>query len=407
MAHERSTRPGGLTLVIAKESIQSFIGHNDFEMSVALASYGFFSIIPLLFFVGYLFSSYSALPQGAIEAVESLISHLFPTINGFSIRNYYFSTSSRFTWGFIGLAMIFVSLMSVSDSLRTAFSKIFNVSQKRPFVRIFLANMAATTLALALSVILIMAEMAFASLTRPFTAEFGFFKSGGNFIPSLVVASICMVTIYLVFSPAKLKVYRIITVALITAALLVIMKNLFSRFLTFNPDYGIAFGSLKTLFIMIIWVYYCFLVILLGAEIMANFEKRDALLLKGLFLHPENGARIPEAFFRKHIRVYHEGEILFSEGEKGNNMYFILSGAVSICRGGHVIRTMKKDDYFGEMSMLLDAPRTATVRVEEDGTRLILISQDNFEAILREGPEIVLAILKEMTLRLKLTNNSL
>ncbi len=407
MTHKRSMRSAGLALVIARESIQSFIRHNDFEMSVALASYGLFSIIPLLFFVGFLFSSHPAPPQGMVEGVESLISHLFPNVNGFSVRDYYFSTNSRFTWGFVGLAMLFVSLMSVSDSLRTAFSKVFNVAQEKPFAKVFVANATATALILALAVALVMTEMVFSSLARPLMAKLPSLKAGNDFFSSMMVASIGMVAVYLVFSPAKLKVYRIIMVSLITAMLLMAMKNLFSRFLTFNPDYGVAFGSLKTLFIVIIWVYYSFLVILFGAEIMANYEKRDALLMKGLFLRQDSGSSIDEDFFHRHISVYKKDDIVFSEGETGNNMFFIMSGMVSINRNGQIIRTMKKDDYFGEMSMLLDTPRTATVRVEEDDTRLILISRDNFETILREGPEIILAILKEMTLRLKLTNDSL
>ena len=59
--------------------------------------------------------------------------------------------------------------------------------------------------------------------------------------------------------------------------------------------------------------------------------------------------------------------------------------------------------WVGEMSMLLDEPRSATVRAQESGTELVVISQQNFETILRENPKIVHAILREMAVRVKAT----
>ena len=88
-------------------------------------------------------------------------------------------------------------------------------------------------------------------------------------------------------------------------------------------------------------------------------------------------------------------------------MCFIMTGSVCIDKHGHALRTMKKGDYFGEMSMLLDVPRTATVRVLEKSTQLVVITKENFEIILKESPDVVLAILKEMALRLKMTNESI
>jgi membrane protein len=164
---------------------------------------------------------------------------------------------------------------------------------------------------------------------------------------------------------------------------------------------------MKIFFIMIIWVYYCFLVILFGAEIIVNIEKREVLLLKKLFLGGEYAGGIPEKFINRYIKVYDKGDVIFSEEEDGDVMFFVMSGFVSISRKNKVIRTMKAGDYFGEMSMLLDAPRTATARALEHHTRLVIISRENFETILRESPEIVLAILKEMALRLKSTNESI
>jgi YihY family inner membrane protein len=406
MMYGRNKEPAGITLVIIKESIKSFIRHNNFEMSVALASYGFFSIIPLIFFVGCLLGGYTVFSHQVIDGIENLMSHIFPTLNGFTIKELCFPASYRITWGIISLSMIFVSLMSVSDSLRTAFLKVFNITHEISFVRLQLINIATTLLMLALFVALVTGEMTYNYYIRPFI-EGIFLKNSGDALASFIVTSICMVTVYVTLQPVRLKTRNIITVSVITAILLVVMKSLFTRFLSFNINYGVAFGSMKIFFIMIIWVYYCFLVILFGAEIIVNIEKREILLLKKLFLGAEYARGIPEKFINRYIKVYDKGDIIFSEEEAGNAMFFVMSGIVSISRNNKVIRTMKTGDYFGEMSMLLDAPRTATVRVLEHHTRLAVISRENFETILRESPEIVLAILKEMASRLKSTNESI
>jgi len=395
----------GITFII-KESIKSFIRHNNFEMSVALASYGFFSIIPLLFFVIYLSGSYTAVSNQIINSIENLMAHLFPNLKIFTVRELYFPTSYKIAWGIISFSMIIVSLMSVSDSLRTAFLKVFNVTREVSFFRLQLINIASTVLILALFAALVAGEATYTFYGGPLI-ENSFLKQYGDISMSFIVTCVCMVMVYVAFPPVRLNIRHIVTVSVITAMLLVAMKSLFARFLTFNPDYGVAFGSMKTLFIMIIWIYYCFLVILFGAEIIANIGKRDALILKKLFLGADHTGGIPEKFINRYIKSYNEEDVIFSEEENGDVMFFVMSGSVSISRKTKVIRIMKKNDYFGEMSMLLDAPRTATAKALEQNTRLVVISRENFETILRESPEIVLAILKEMALRLKSTNESI
>ena len=99
-----------------------------------------------------------------------------------------------------------------------------------------------------------------------------------------------------------------------------------------------------------------------------------------------------------------EGEALFREGEEGNEMFYVAAGSVSLTKGDRVLRVMGKGDYFGEMSMLTGAARTATATASAPGTRVVAISQDNFDTILRENPAIVRSILKEMAMRLQKTS---
>ena len=211
--------------------------------------------------------------------------------------------------------------------------------------------------------------------------------------------------LFLVFSPVRLRMAHVLAGAVTSALLMAVIRPVFGLFLQFNPDYGYAFGSLKAVFLVIIWAYYTFAVILFGAEVIANVRRREALLLKGLF--SESGGVASKPLLDRFIRACGESETLFREGERGQEMYYVLSGGVSLTRKGTRLVTLTKGGYFGEMSMLLDAPRTATAVVSEPGTSLVVISRDNFDMILRENPGIVQTILVEMASRLKTTNERL
>ncbi|OPY75855.1 MAG: Cyclic nucleotide-gated potassium channel [Syntrophorhabdus sp. PtaU1.Bin058] len=405
MRSERIKQSSGITLIIIKESIQSFLKNNNFEMSAALATYGFFSVIPLLFFVSYLLGNYAILSQSVTSGIEGLIGHLFPLLKSFATKEFFFSTQYKATWLVITLGFVFVSIMSLTDSLRTAFLKIFSIDSDLSFIKTIYANALSAFTILVLFFFLVAGEITYSYLVRTTLGGSRFFVVFNIFI-SLVVATFCMVVFYRTFLPVRLKMGRLITASFVSAILIISMRDLFSIFVQSNPNYGLAFGSLRILFFMIIWVYYCFLVILFGAEIMVHFWKRDALLLKGLFLS-EAGTRRPKNLIKKFIRRYNAGDIIFREGEPGGSMFYVIAGSVNICKKDQIIRTMKKDEYFGEMAMLVNTPRTAAAIAAEPDTQLVSISHDNFDAILKENPKIVLSILKEMTMRLKITGDSL
>jgi len=406
MRSERIKQSSGITLIIIKESIQSFLKNNNFEMSAALATYGFFSVIPLLFFVSYLLGNYAILSQSVTSGIEGLIGHLFPLLKTFISKEFFFSTQYKMAWLVITLGFVFVSIMSLTDSLRTAFLKIFSIDSDPSFLKTIYANALSACTILVLFFFLVAGEIIYYYLSH------AVFKGGYLFILfnifiSLAVATFCMVIFYKTFLPVKLKIGRLITASFVSAILIISMRDLFSTFVQSNPNYGLAFGSLKTMFFMIIWVYYCFLVILFGAEIMVHFWKRDALLLKGLFLKEAGIQKRPKNLIKKFIRRYDSGDIIFREGEPGGSMFYVIAGTVNICKKDQIIRIMKKDEYFGEMAMLVNTPRTATAIAAEPDTQLVNISHDNFDAILKENPKIVLSILKEMTMRLKITGDSL
>ena len=84
------------------------------------------------------------------------------------------------------------------------------------------------------------------------------------------------------------------------------------------------------------------------------------------------------------IEVYQPGQIIFRKGEPGDCAYFIKKGEVEVLQddsGETVIATLPEGQYFGEMALLSDTVRNATVRARTVAT-LELVGKENFLALL-------------------------
>ncbi len=87
--------------------------------------------------------------------------------------------------------------------------------------------------------------------------------------------------------------------------------------------------------------------------------------------------RVVDGFM--HERNYLKDEVIFDEGEQGEAFYLVLEGQVLICRQGQMdepIATLDAGQFFGELALLDDAPRSAQARAAEDCTLLVLFRGD-------------------------------
>jgi CRP-like cAMP-binding protein len=102
------------------------------------------------------------------------------------------------------------------------------------------------------------------------------------------------------------------------------------------------------------------------------------------------------------------GTIIFREKDPGDIMYIIASGRVAILKRvmekvDKTLNVLEAGEYFGEMSLLLKADRTATARAIED-TELIEVSRDKFKLILQERYEVGVNLLIQLAHRLEKAN---
>ncbi|MEL6602585.1 MAG: mechanosensitive ion channel domain-containing protein [Cyanobacteria bacterium J06614_10] len=95
------------------------------------------------------------------------------------------------------------------------------------------------------------------------------------------------------------------------------------------------------------------------------------------------------------------GEVLFKEGSPGSSFYIVLSGKVDVYLeklDNTVVASRGVGEFFGEMSLLLDAPRSASVRAVEE-TLLFVVERSNLQPILQQHPELADHISEELSSR--------
>jgi ATP/ADP translocase len=98
-------------------------------------------------------------------------------------------------------------------------------------------------------------------------------------------------------------------------------------------------------------------------------------------------------------RAFADGEVIARQGEIGDALYVVMSGAVRVEQDGRAIASRGTGEAVGEMSIVRAAPRIATLVASGD-TRTLCIGRAEFESILRDRPETALGVIKVLAERL-------
>jgi CRP/FNR family transcriptional regulator, cyclic AMP receptor protein len=105
-------------------------------------------------------------------------------------------------------------------------------------------------------------------------------------------------------------------------------------------------------------------------------------------------------------QAYPKDRAIVSEGEVGVAFYLVLDGAVEVRRKGRVLAKLGSGNFFGEMSLLDNSPRSSDV-VAAAPTTCLVLSSWGFQAVVESNIDIALNLLKMLTQRLRESNRSL
>jgi len=97
---------------------------------------------------------------------------------------------------------------------------------------------------------------------------------------------------------------------------------------------------------------------------------------------------------------YAAGDVIFAEGDKGEAMFVVRTGEVTIERGGRVMETLSGGGVFGEMALIDGSPRSATVRAKTD-CEVAPINEKTFLFLVHETPFFAIAVMRTLADRLR------
>jgi CRP-like cAMP-binding protein len=104
--------------------------------------------------------------------------------------------------------------------------------------------------------------------------------------------------------------------------------------------------------------------------------------------------------------LFDSGQIIVTQGTPGQAFYLVLSGRVEILRDNRSLGAFGPGDFFGEMSLLDQAPRSATIRALEP-TECLMLSSWDFKSLLERHPSIAIKLLEVLSRRLRVADEHL
>ena len=94
------------------------------------------------------------------------------------------------------------------------------------------------------------------------------------------------------------------------------------------------------------------------------------------------------------------GSAIVKQGDSGETLFILIAGKARVARGGRTVARLRPGDFFGELAVLDERPRTASV-VADTPVRCVVLHRDELRKILAEEPRAAWALLQAMAGRLR------
>lgn len=273
------------------EAGRSFSRDGCMNLSAAVAFYTILSLIPYLFLLvsaaGYILGS----SEEAHRVAVVFFDRFFPQASALILREVSAISQRAAVLGWVGFLSMIWTASIIFSSLEFAMGVVFRVEKRRGFLRTQLLALVMVP-ASAVMVFLSFLVTAFAEVMGKFDFRlFGVNLARSNLfeflvgylIPYLILAA-AFTAIYKVIPNTSISLRHALAGGASCAFLFEALKHFFAWYLGRSQQYSVVYGSLEAIIILVLWASYVSGVLLLCAEVVSAYRRRDVTLLQKAFL---------------------------------------------------------------------------------------------------------------------------
>ncbi len=259
---------------ILRYCISAFLEDNCIHWAASLSFYTFFSLIPILFLmvsiIGFVLGSETELLENVIDLVKEGIPFLSDSI----ISNLYGLIERRKVYSWFSVFVIIWCAGFVLKAIRDAMIPIFGIVEKRGLILNMLLSWGVFLVATVVVIFSITVTMVMGFLETTMRPVFGVNVS--NFLIQSVTVKYFLPLFIMIMATSvvlkmlagnKIKFADALWGGFVFAILWELAKNIFAWYVTNLASYNKIYGSLGTLMILLIWIFYSFNIFLFGAEL--------------------------------------------------------------------------------------------------------------------------------------------
>ena len=387
---------------ILREVVSGFKRRNFLAINASISFFALFAFIPLILLILFFFSQWLSSSSLTLEKLQDITSLLLPEMSERVMGEVGNISSKKASWGFVWIAVLFLGSTPLTSALRSSFNNIFSVKKKSAFLKGKLSDILAVTVIMVLLFLYTFVNVYLIQASNIFI----------NYVPLIektLLISILSFTLlvavvsffFKIFVPVRTQHLHIFYGALITSLAWFMLSNAFGSFAYVSEFYGVFFGGMRSLFISLIWLYLNTAALLIGAEVIAAFHKKEILLIKTLFtiknIHRHPIHKKLMEYFGQHLK---KEKIIYTIGDNDQKLFFVIEGEIGIVEKGKVIETILAGHYFGEQSLLNKVPRSASAFVISDWARIIVLPKKEMRQLLQEDNQIAMGFLHRMAKKL-------
>ncbi|MGF1683012.1 virulence factor BrkB family protein [Photobacterium minamisatsumaniensis] len=251
---------------------------NHDRLTVTAGSMAYVTLLSLVPLITVVLSALSAFPvfAGLGELLQNFVIENFVPAAGEIVKQYlneFVANAGKMTA--VGIGALFVVAMMLISSIDKSLNYIWRVHEKRrPVISFSIYWMVLT-----LGPILVGSSIAVSSYLGSLNllnseAVNGVFQQMLRGLP-VIMSSCAFLGLYLLVPNTKVRFQHALVGALVASLLFELSKKGFALYITNFPSYQVIYGALAVIPIIFVWVYLCWCIVLIGAEITASLGERD------------------------------------------------------------------------------------------------------------------------------------